>query len=335
MPQPLVVGLGRSGAGLHVKVLRHLATDHGTTVWTGPLVGCDPRPLPDVAREAPGMVVTTTLEEALRHVSDPDDTVVHVCTPPIGRLSLLTELAGYGFRRFVVEKPLATSLAELDGLLGLRRRSGLEIAVVAHWLGSGLTTQLQEIIRDGELGPLHAISVEQHKPRFARSLATTGHASALDVEIPHSLGLALYLAGPARLLEASCSDLRAGTEVRPLLGGARVELVHDDGVRTTLRSDLASPVRQRTAVLRFRDGTVTAHYPLSEEDDYAQLLLPGAARPRSFRDDALSAFLRRTYEDFAAGRSAADFEVACQTARLLCTARERRSGPATTGQGAA
>lgn len=332
--QPLVVGLGRSGAGLHMKVLRRLATGDEAPLWAGPLIGCDPRPGPD--RDAPGTVLAATVGEAARHVRDPERTVVHVCTPPRNRIPLLTELADSGFRRLVVEKPLAADLPELDALLALRDRSGLRIAPVAHWLTAELTARLRRIVHEEPFGPLRRITVDQHKPRFARSLATSGHPTALDVEIPHSLGLALHLAGPARLADAACADLRAGTEVRPLLGGARVELAHGGGVHTTLRSDLMSPVRQRTATLRFRDGEVTAHYPLSEEDDHAQLALPGDPYgPRSFRDDALSAFVRRTYEEFAADRHSPDFAVACETTRLLCDARERCRTARPFGRGAA
>lgn len=335
MLQPLVVGLGRSGAGLHVRALRRLATNDSPTPWTAPLLGCDPRS--GVQRDVPDIPVTATIEEAAAHVRDPERTVVHVCTPPRNRLALLSELTRHGFRRLIVEKPLASDHAELDGLLALRRQAGLEIAVVAHWLTSDLTARLRQIVHDERFGPLRRIETEQHKPRFTRTLSTSGHPTALAVEIPHSLGLALHLAGPAQLLDAACTDLRAGTQLRPLLGGAQLDLAHDSGVRTTLRSDLMSPVRQRTVLLHFRDGTVTAHYPLSEEDDHAQLILPDSTpAPLTFRDDALSTFFRRTYEDFAAGRTAgrsvSDFSLACETARLLCTAGEHCGATQPAGQ---
>nr|WP_240979560.1 Gfo/Idh/MocA family oxidoreductase [Streptomyces sp. HNM0574] len=337
--QPLVVGLGRAGAGLHLKVLRKPAGNEDAPVWSGPVVGCDPRP--GAEGEVPGLAVTASVAEAAARVRDPERTVVHVCTPPRSRLPLLTELAEHGFRNLIVEKPLAADRAELDGLLDLRRRENLRIAVVAHWLTSELTARLRRIVREEPYGPLLGFGMRQDKPRFARSLATSGHPTALDVEIPHSLGLVLHLAGPARLLDASCSDLRAGSRTRPLLGGARVELAHDSGVHTVLRSDLMSPVRQRTAHLRFGDGTVTAHYPIGEEDDHAQLVLPDGSGPRSFRDDALSAFLRRAYQDFAAGRPDPEFAVARDTARLLDEAKTRCGAPGSDttgpvlGQGAA
>ncbi|MEU1000155.1 Gfo/Idh/MocA family protein [Streptomyces tibetensis] len=345
MLQPLVIGLGRSGSGLHLKTLVRLAR---RTAATGdplvvlPAVGCDP--CADALRPVglPGEVTAvTTLEQALQHV-DPATAVVHVCTPPRPRYDLLAELAGHGFRRMIVEKPLAASADELDALIRLRQETGLELMTVAHWITSRLAGRLRRLVSGGRLGPLRHITVDQHKPRFLRSLATDGHPSALDVEIPHSLALALDLAGPAELRSAHCWDLRCEDRGLPRLGGAHIELEHRSGVVTLLRSDLGAPVRQRSVVCEFEGGTATAHFPLSEDDDHAQLVIApfdgGTAAPPAgildadgvpgighhvFRDDALTDFLDGAYRGFVSGAGGVgNFPLACATARLLCAARE-------------
>ncbi|HET9383263.1 MAG TPA: hypothetical protein VFP69_20865, partial [Streptomyces sp.] len=120
MLQPLVVGLGRSGSGLHARTLTRLAgrTADGSGPGDDPLValpvvGCDPRA--DLLRPsaAPGITLTGTLDEALQHL-DPATTVAHVCTPPALRRAVVAELAGRGVRRMIVEKPLAASRDELE-----------------------------------------------------------------------------------------------------------------------------------------------------------------------------------------------------------------------------
>ncbi|GHE41446.1 Gfo/Idh/MocA family protein [Streptomyces capitiformicae] len=348
MLQPLVVGLGRSGSGLHLNTLGRLAR---RTAATGdplvalPAVGCDPRAGGLRTLGMPGEVTAvTTLEQALQHV-DPATAVVHVCTPPRLRHDLLAELAGHGFRRMIVEKPLAASADELDALIRLRQEAGLDLVAVAHWITSRLADRLRRLVGGGRLGSLRRITVDQHKPRFLRSLATDGHPSALDVEIPHSLALALDLAGPAELRAARCWDLRCEDRSLSLLGGAHVELEHRSGVVTLLRSDLGAPVRQRSVVCEFEGGTATAHFPLSEDDDHAQLVIApfdsGTAAPSAgvldadgvpgighhvFRDDALIDFLDGAYRGFASGAGGVgNFPLACATARLLCAARERCS----------
>ncbi|MFF6878157.1 Gfo/Idh/MocA family protein [Streptomyces sp. NPDC012474] len=358
MLQPLVVGLGRSGSGLHLHTLGSLAR---RTAATGhplvalPAVGCDPRADSLRLLGTPGEVTAvTTLEQALRYV-DPATAVVHVCTPPRLRYDLLAELAGHGFRRMIVEKPLAASRDELDALIRLRQEAGLDLVTVAHWITSRLAGRLRRLVSGGLLGSLRRITVDQHKPRFLRSLATDGHPSALDVEIPHSLALALDLAGPAELRAARCWDLRCGDRGLPHLGGAHIELEHRSGVVTLLRSDLGAPVRQRSVVCEFDGGTATAHFPLSEDDDHAQLVVApfgrGTAAPPTgvldadgvpgighhaldtdgmpgighhvFRDDALTAFLDDVYRGFSSGAGGVgNFPLACATTRLLCAARE-------------
>jgi predicted dehydrogenase len=287
--QPLVVGLGRSGSGLHLRTLTRLARRSGGGGGTGdlpvalPAVGCDPRAAALRPSCAPGEVtVVATLEEAVTRV-EPATAVAHVCTPPGVRHAVVAALAGHGVRRIIVEKPLAASRAELDALVRLRDEAGLDLVPVSHWTASRLTARLRRLVHDGRLGRLRRITVDQHKPRFSRSLATDSHTTALDVEIPHSLALALDLAGPAELRAARCWDLLCEDRRLPGLGGAHLELEHHSGVFTLLRSDLGAPVRQRSVRCEFDAGTVTAHFPLSEDDDHAQLVVTafGGGAPAS------------------------------------------------------
>ncbi|OIK26045.1 Gfo/Idh/MocA family oxidoreductase [Streptomyces malaysiense] len=330
MLQPLVIGLGRSGSGLHLRTLARLApriAATGDPLVALPVIGCDPRAGAPGSAGTPGeLTAVGTLEGALALI-DPATTVAHVCTPPRVRYDVIARLAGHGVRRLIVEKPLAASMDELDALVRLRERADLDVVVVSHWTGSRLAGRLRRLVRDETLGPLRRITVDQHKPRFLRSLTTDGHPSALDVEIPHSLALALDLAGPAELRAARCWDLRCEDRVLPRLGGAHVELAHRSGVTTLLRSDLGAAVRQRDVVCEFEDGTATAHFPLGEDDDHAQLVVQGAddeAGHHVFRDDALTGFLEGAYRGFASGTAGAmNFALASATARLLCVARER------------
>ncbi|MFC6063351.1 hypothetical protein [Streptomyces ochraceiscleroticus] len=329
MLQPLVIGLGRSGAGLHVKALARLAALSEDPPVTGRLIACDPRPR--AGDGLTGVTVTRSLAEAARLV-DPPATVVHVCTPPRARAPVLAELARLGFRTFLVEKPLAADRAALDAIDRLRRQYGLDLVVMSHWLAAGLTHRLRRLVEERPHGALRHIAFAQHKPRFLKSLAEDGHPTAFDVEIPHSLGVVLDLAGPADLVDAHWSDLTCEGGVRRRLGGARLTLRHHSGVRTEIVSDLASPVQQRSITMRFEQATVVGHYPLSEQDDHAQLVLPDDPhRPRVFRDDALTAFIRQTYEDFAAGRRH-DATLPYDVVRLLCAAKDHclaAEGPTT------
>jgi predicted dehydrogenase len=315
----LIIGLGRSGAGLHLPVLLRLRATPGPFT-PAPVIGVDPAGGPDV----PGLRHVPSIRHAA-HLLDPRRTVVHVCTPPTTRAAVLTELAGHGFRNVLVEKPLAAGEDELAGVLRLRHR--LRLRVVAPWLASELTGELVRLTRGGTLGALRTVSVAQHKPRFHRSTSTPGHPTAFDVELPHAVGVALRLAGTAEVTAASCTDLVLGDVRTPWLGHARLRLRHADGIHSRFTSDLTSPVRARRIALRFAHGTVTGHYPIGADDDTAQLTVTTGSERRhsAFRDDALGAFLLDAYRRFdrPGEQGCADLALAVSVVRLLTAAKER------------
>jgi predicted dehydrogenase len=272
------------------------------------MVGFDPRP-----GVAVGDMVTVDTLDRVAALVPPNDAVVHVCTPPAVRVAVLERLAGLGFRRFVVEKPLATDLASLAAME--RLCAGLDVVVVTQWLAATLTRRLAGLVRSGEHGPLLSLAVRQDKPRFARA---SGHADAFEVEVPHALAVALHLAGPAELTGAGWTDPARGP-----LAGAWLSLRHTGGTRTTVHSDLTAPVRRRELTLRLRDTTVVAHYPVSADDHHAQLRIGNGAR-EIFEDEALGAFLLAAYRYFAGVDPAppGDLALHARVVRLLAAARE-------------
>ncbi|MCT2585545.1 oxidoreductase [Actinophytocola gossypii] len=312
MPHTLVVGLGRSGGDLHVPVLGRLRHAHPELFPAHPIVGFDPRP---------GLTLGDGITvDSLDHAAvllPPADTVAHVCTPPDVRVHVLDRLARLGFRRVVVEKPLVEDLASLAEVEHLRAWHGLDIVVVTHWLAATLTRRLDALVRSGDAGPLELITVHQEKPRFTRSAHSRSHTDAFVVEIPHALAVALTLAGPAELTAAGWTDAATGP-----LAGAWLTMRHAGGVRTTIRSDLTSPVRRRKITLRLRDAVAVGHYPVSADDHHAQLRV-GATRREVFEDEALGAFLLAAYRYFAGVEPAppGSFAVHADVVRLLAEAR--------------
>lgn len=320
MPHTVVVGLGRSGAGLHVPVLRRLRAACPELFAAHPIVGFDSRA--GLALRDGGVDVVADSLDRLPALVPPDDTVVHVCTPPATRVAVLTSLATQGFRRMVVEKPVAGDLAALAAIERLRAGHGLDVVVVTHWLAAALTRRLTRLVRSGEHGPLASITVRQDKPRFARA-GDPAHADAFDVEIPHALAVALTIAGPAELTGAGWTDPHAGP-----LGGSWMSVRHRGGPRTTIHSDLTSPVRRRELTLRLRDTTVVGHYPVSADDHHAQLRVGDGPR-EVFEDEALGAFLLAAYRYFTGVATAppGEFAVHAAVVRLLAAARDAARSP--------
>ncbi|MBE9373697.1 hypothetical protein IQ251_04450 [Saccharopolyspora sp. HNM0983] len=324
MLHSLVIGLGRAGAGLHLPVLAKARAAAPELFHAGPPIACD-RAVRQRPRRTDAAVVDTPAAAA--RIVPPERTVVHVCTPPGQRLRLLTELADLGFDKLIVEKPLAADDEENSRIGLLRGRRGLRIAVVAHWLESALTARLRALVAGQEHGALVGMTFQQDKPRFRRSAATTGHPTAFDVEVPHSVGVALDLAGPAEVADARCTDMHLADRTLPGLGAADLELRHLGGATTRIRSDLTSPVQRRSVELTFTGGRVLGHYPISEHDDHAQLLTAGADA-RVLRDDALTSFLVRTYRTLGAEPAQDTFALHSDVVRIIAEAKRRSAARA-------
>jgi predicted dehydrogenase len=321
-----IVGLGRAGMELHWPVLRRLRERSPWLFADDPPLALDAHDKRAAAEEA-GLLPVSSLTEASR-LTDPAHTIVHVCTPPIARLDLLRELSAAGFRQIVMEKPLAADAETLAEIERVRRKGNLRMVVVAHWLDSALTRRLLELTNTGELGPLKSISFAQLKPRLQRTLRSTGHPTAFDVELPHSVGVALRIAGDANVAAAELTDMKVGRLVVPGMGSARLVLDHGAGPRTTIFSDLASPVRERRIELEFADGRAIGHFPGGEDDHFAHLTVARGAGMSTgvsadvFPDDALSTFFSRVYEEFTDGISFdEEFQLATRVVELLDEAK--------------
>ncbi|WP_370942344.1 Gfo/Idh/MocA family oxidoreductase [Amycolatopsis sp. cg5] len=327
--QTFVVGLGRAGAGLHIPVLARARSAARPLFDTLPIVACDPR---RTVQDSAEVTVTSTFEQAERLLV-PAKTVVHVCTPPAVRVTVLAELAELGFRRFIVEKPLAVDTDELARVIRLRRKFGLHLEIVEPWLTSTLTKRLTKLVRGSALGELKSISIVQNKPRFRRSLLAPGHPSAFDVELPHGVGVALRLAGNARVTHSAGQDLVMGELVVPRMGGAQIGLRHNSGVRTLIESDLTSPVRERRITCEFSQGSAVGHYAVSDDDDHAQftVIQDGQATRTVLRDDSLTAWMIRAYRNFHAGADqlSAGLDFAAEVVRILAVAKNICAEPVT------
>ncbi|MBB5936977.1 oxidoreductase [Streptomyces zagrosensis] len=333
MLHTLLVGLGRSGRELHLPVLRRLRQDAGTGFGNAaphalfaaatPL-GYDLIPLPE-GQSVPGLTTVPTLAEARARL-DPKTTVIHLCTPPGQRAEVLRDLAELGFSQFLVEKPLGVDSEAVAETRAVRDAYGLRLAVVAPWLHSTLTDRLRRTVRSGRLGELRRITVHQRKPRLRRSLSTPSHPTAFDVELPHSVGVALRLAGGGKITEATWTDATSGDRVVPRMGTAALTLAHDEGATTRIVTDLVSPVRERSIVLDFDAGQAVGHYPISGDDNYAQLRVTPIGLPEEhevFQDDALDACLLRAYRGFAEHADfTSDFELQAQVVELLESAKQ-------------
>lgn len=302
----LIVGLGRSGLEVHTPALSRLRASGDDKIATlfeaEPVLGYDSSVV-DL-----GSVPDDDLEqiESLARATEvayPGNTVVHVCTPPSARPALLSELAQRGFRLMVLDNPLATDADSLRQVLAVATKYRLRIGIVAPWLYSGITRRLLAAVGDNRFGGLRRIAVRQNQPRLRRTFAAQQQPNtALDIEPPQSLALALALAGNGEVVSSMIDNtpIVDGRWVADM-GSATLTIQHRGGVVTEISSDLAAPVWEQRVLVEFERGAVECYYPLGAADDHAQMTwMPerGPSRREIFADDAVRQGLLETYRLF-------------------------------------
>lgn len=321
----LIVGFGRAGRSLHLVALSRLA-ETGVTL---PIGVVEPqKDLHDRGRRTAHSFLS--LVDA--HIFKPDETVVHICSPPLTHLAVIAEAASLGYRKLIVEKPMVTSEEELLHLSALVERYGLELLVVSNWTSSVLTTMVQQEIAARACTGVVAteVSIRQVKPRIERNIEDTGEVTVFDIEMPHMFALSALLAGDemVRLVDATSSDMDVCGVYRPHLATSDVTLATDSGLTFRLHSNLLSPRRERSIKVAFSDGTsIVGYFPCSEADSYSQLVHYDregvVVVHRLCFDDTLVAFFADAYAYFAgvAAKPRSDYAFHVNVCRLLAQAR--------------
>lgn len=305
MFQSLIVGFGRAGKQLHLRCLRQAQElDGNNTIFDSRIGVVDPR----LGNADPPHDKSVRMFTNLAAVDgfNPTSTVVHICTPPTVRVDIIRSVSELGYTRMIVEKPLATSMRDVQVIQQLAKERHLDILVIAVWLSSALTKELKTLIESARYGPLEHLLIEQHKPRFLRTLRDPGHMTAFDVELPHQLALAMHLGGePIEVIEAACTDMRIGRRTVPYMGTARMVIRHNSGLESVLFSDLTAKTRQRVVQLSFLHQTVNGYFPTSESVHYSQLARHNSGNhlleARQLEDDPLTACFSEYYAYFERG----------------------------------
>ncbi|MBV9109886.1 MAG: Gfo/Idh/MocA family oxidoreductase, partial [Gemmatimonadetes bacterium] len=141
----VVVGLGRAGVGLHIPVLEKIRQVGGAASPFGAVVGLVDTVEVGIKRALhrleydfgydPRRISCATSLADLTGV-DPDNTIVHICTPAHDHASTLRAATEAGFRRIIVEKPCAANTAEVDDMRRTADLTGASIAVINPYLYS-------------------------------------------------------------------------------------------------------------------------------------------------------------------------------------------------------
>ena len=148
-----IVGYGLSGRCFHAPLI---ATTDGLEVAV--VVTSNAERRAEAEREHPGVLVVDGYEEALAEAPD----LVVVAVPNAGHVEVATAVIHAGVP-LVVDKPLASTVADAEGIVAHARAAGVPLTVFQNrrWDSDQLT--LRRLLKEGALG-----EVTRYESRFER-----------------------------------------------------------------------------------------------------------------------------------------------------------------------
>jgi predicted dehydrogenase len=310
----VIVGYGHAGRDLHGRALRELDRSMARGWAARSVHVVDPvRP---VDADAVGWV--PRVEDLPR--LPVDRTMFHITVPPDRHVAAVHAILAAGARHALVEKPVAPTAAIGRDLFARCEHAGLNLVPVGVWTASRTTAAVRRLLPTTTDGS--SLWMEQSKDRSAVTLASDSHRSALDVEAPHQVLLALSLLGPPdRLVSAQVRPLhRAGRTIQDM-GGCRLVLRHHGGSLSELVSHLDTPPRRRSLTVRAHGVTVHARYPGSADHTQGSVWTTGCL-PRRVPDRPLTECIAAAYRQMTGAPCArVDREVHIQTLEVIDAAR--------------
>jgi scyllo-inositol 2-dehydrogenase (NADP+) len=218
-----VVGLGRSGYGIHLKAFRDLTE----TFQVVAVADTNAARSQETAAEWSGVTAYNGIEELLA-----DDTVELVVVATLNHLHAPHAVAALNAGKHVVcEKPFGLTVADVDGMIAARQ-PGQILAPFQNRRWEESFNKVRDVIRSGRLGRIVHIRMAYHSfgRRWDWQTQKAFGGGQANNNLPHPLDQALELFADAGVMEADAIEIYA--DLRNTLSSGDAE----DHVRLTLRA---------------------------------------------------------------------------------------------------
>ncbi len=226
-----VIGYGYWGP----NVVRNLLGHPGAEVVI--VADANPERLAEIRRIYPAIQTTLDATDVIR--SSGIDAIV-IATPvnthyPLAKAALL---AG---KHVLVEKPLASNLAEAEELVKLAEEKHLVLMIDHTYLYSGAVQMIKKLIDSGELGQIQSFS----STRINLGLFQSDINVLWDLA-PHDISILLYLIGqaPTMVNAVGASHTKNGIE-----NIAYLTMRYDNGIIAHVNASWVSPVKIRQILI--------------------------------------------------------------------------------------
>jgi len=176
----------------------------------------------------------------------PDIDVIDICTPPYWHAPQ-AEAALLAGKHVICEKPLAASVAVVDALAQVEKRSGKRLMPIFQYRFGAGVQKLHKLVRLGLTGAPLVASVEVHWRRRAsyysavpwRGKMATELGGVLLSQAIHALDMLMEVIGPAKCVYAITSTRSNAVEIEDC---AAISLEMASGALVTMSATLGSSV---------------------------------------------------------------------------------------------
>jgi predicted dehydrogenase len=229
----------------------------------------------DFSRRYPGIPTSADFDALLE---DPRVDAVAIATPPSTHFRLVEQALEAG-KHVLVEKPLATTVAEGEALVELAEREGLVLMPGHTFLYSPPVNKVRDLIAQGELGEIFFVTSSRMNLGIYQS-----DGVVCDLA-PHDLSILLYwLERPVSLVAASgCTVFQEGVPETAFL-----TICFEEGCTANVQISWLAPRKVRQMVLVGSKRMV--HYDDTASDDVVRVYDRGFdfAQPANFGEYQLS-----------------------------------------------
>ena len=104
------------------------------------------------------------LTDITKVLTDPEIDIIDICLPPHLHVSVTLDALSFG-KHVICEKPLATSLADVDRISDAAKRSGCYVFPVFQYRWGPSLAQLRHLMASGLAGQVQVASLETHWSR--------------------------------------------------------------------------------------------------------------------------------------------------------------------------
>lgn len=269
------IGCGKQAKNIALCV--HKNKDVFEDITNLELIGADPskksRDLFDKYAKSLFPTALVQIYDCVNNIyKSPDNSIVFICSPPSSHLKNLLDVKNNGYKTVVMEKPLATSKSDIEGISKLVKNSQISFCVQEQYLHSVLVEELVDLSNNPSLylkkrlGKKINVSIKKTASFFSKErikdLELKRHTEHIRfIELPHIIAILLFVFGKLHIEMFKWNDLHWNGNRIPGYKDGKCVLRTDNKVKHTIYLSNVGKLRRDIVIKLSRNFEVIFTFP--------------------------------------------------------------------------